>query len=155
MKRILVVISILLLASLACQMTGLPARTQPTPASGPQVSPPSLPDPASIDEHQDLLVSIYEQVLPGVVAIRTDVSLGSGFVFDDQGHVLTNQHVVDGSSTVEVDFTSGYKAQGTVIGSDADADVAVIKVDAPADQIHPLATGDSSKLQVGQAVVAI
>jgi 2-alkenal reductase len=98
---------------------------------------------------------MYEQVLPGVVAIRTDVALGSGFVFDDQGHVLTNQHVVEGSSTVEVDFASGYKAQGTVIGSDADADVAVIKVDAPADQIHPLATGDSSKLQVGQAVVAI
>jgi len=155
MKRIFVMISILILASLACQMTGLPALAQPTPGPGPQVAPPSLPDPASVDENQDLLVSMYEQVLPGVVAIRTDVALGSGFMFDDQGHVLTNQHVVEGSSTVEVDFTSGYKAQGTVIGTDADADVAVIKVDAPADQIHPLATGDSSKLQVGQAVVAI
>src|SRR5215212_7037533 len=132
MKRIFVMISILILASLACQMTGLPALAQPTPGPGPQVAPPSLPDPASVDENQDLLVSMYEQVLPGVVAIRTDVALGSGFMFDDQGHVLTNQHVVEGSSTVEVDLTSGYKAQGTVIGTDADADVAVIKVDAPA-----------------------
>jgi 2-alkenal reductase len=56
---------------------------------------------------------------------------------------------------VEVDFASGYQAYGTVIGSDTDADIAVIKVNAPADQLHPLAIGDSRKLQVGQTVVAI
>ena len=99
--------------------------------------------------------SLYEQVLPGVVSIGTDTGLGSGFVFDSEGHVVTNQHVVEGASKVEVAFSSGFKAHGTVIGSDADADMAVIQVDAPAEQIHPLAIGDSNSLQVGQSVVAI
>jgi 2-alkenal reductase len=62
---------------------------------------------------------------------------------------------VEGSSEVEVAFSSGYKAYGTVIGFDADADVAVVKVDAPTQEIHPLAIGDSSALQIGQPVVAI
>jgi S1-C subfamily serine protease len=69
--------------------------------------------------------------------------------------VITNQHVVESASEVEVGFSSGFKAHGTVIGSDADADIAVIQVDAPADQIHPLAIGDSSTLNVGEQVVAI
>ncbi len=155
MKRVLFVISILVLASLACQMSGLPSLAQPTPRPTIPVSAPVLPnapDPASSD---NTLEALYQQVLPGVVSISTGQALGSGFVFDSNGHIVTNQHVVEGASEVEVSFSSGYKAYGTVIGSDADADVAVIQVDAPADQIHPLAIGDSSQLQVGQTVVAI
>ena len=155
MKRVLIVISILILASLACQISGLPALTQPAPAPVTTVAAPVLPNAPDPAKSDNALVAMYAQVLPGVVAINTDSALGSGFVFDRDGHVVTNQHVVDGSSEVEVDFSSGYQAHGTVIGSDADADIAVIKVDAPADQIHPLAIGDSSKLQVGQTVVAI
>jgi 2-alkenal reductase len=98
---------------------------------------------------------MYAQVLPGVVSINTGQALGSGFVFDGNGDIVTNNHVVEGSNDVEVDFASGFKAHGTVIGASPDADIAVVKVDAPADQIHPLAIGDSSKLQVGQTVVAI
>ena len=99
---------------------------------------------------------MYAQVLPGVVSISTGQALGSGFVFDSNGHIVTNQHVIDGANgEVEVAFSSGYKAHGTVIGSDADADVAVIQVNAPTEQIHPLAIGDLSQLQVGQTVVAI
>jgi 2-alkenal reductase len=112
-------------------------------------------DPANIAPPDGSLEALYQNVLPGVVAIRTDLGLGSGFVFDGEGHVVTNQHVVDGASTVEIDFASGFKAFGTVIGFDTDADVAVIKVDAPAEEIHPLAIGDSSQLKVGQPVVAI
>ena len=90
------------------------------------------------------------------MSISTGQALGSGFVFDSNGHIVTNQHVIDGANAKwKWHFSSGYKAYGTVIGSDADADVAVIQVDAPADQIHPLAIGDSSQLQVGQTVVAI
>jgi S1-C subfamily serine protease len=156
MKRVLAVISILLLASLACQTTALPALAQPTLAPLIPAVPPVLPDsvinPAESDER---LVALYAQVLPGVVAINTLASLGTGFVFDSNGHIITNQHVVEGTNEVEVSFSSGYKALGTVIGTDADADIAVIKVDAPADQIHPLAIGDSNTLQVGQSVVAI
>ena len=155
MKRVSLAISILILASLACQVTGLPALAQPTLAPAVQAPPPVLPDLSAAAESDNALVSLYAQVLPGVVSIDTGNSLGSGFVFDSNGHVVTNQHVVEGATEVEVDFASGYKAYGTVIGTDADADIAVVKVEAPADQIHPLAIGDSSQLQVGQTVIAI
>ncbi|HJS18907.1 MAG TPA: trypsin-like peptidase domain-containing protein, partial [Anaerolineales bacterium] len=157
MKRVLIVISVLILASLACQMSGLPelAVSQPTLAPVSPAALPVLPELMNASASDERLVALYAQVVPGVVSISTGNSMGSGFVFDSNGHIVTNQHVVDGSSEVEVTFTSGYKAYGTVLGSDADADVAVVKVDAPADQIYPLAIGDSSQLQVGQSVVAI
>ena len=155
MKRTLLVISILMISMLACQLTGLTPLSQPTPDPQVQTSPPILTNPDNTIAEDGSLSSLYELVLPGVVSVGTDTGLGSGFVFDNEGHVVTNQHVVEGASTVEVAFSSGFKAHGTVIGSDADADIAVIQVDAPAEQIHPLAIGDSNSLQVGQSVVAI
>ena len=155
MKRVFVVLSILMIAMLACQMTGVPALAQPTPVLQINATPPALPTPVDPAEAGSTLEALYQQVLPGVVSIQTGASLGSGFVFDGEGHVVTNQHVVEGASQVEVAFSSGFKAYGTVIGSDVDADVAVIKVDAPADQIHPLTIGDSNTLNVGEQVVAI
>ncbi len=155
MKRVLFVISVLVLSMLACQMTGIQALPQPTPVVRIDATPPTLPTPADPAEEASTLEALYQQVLPGVVAIRTGQSLGSGFMFDSDGHVVTNQHVVEGASQVEVSFASGFKAFGTVIGADVDADIAVVKVDAPADQIHPLAIGDSSTLNVGEQVVAI
>src|SRR5512139_395723 len=156
MKRALLVISILVLASLACQMSGLPNLAQPTPRATIPVSVPVLPNAPDPVASNNTLVALYAQVLPGVVSISTGQAIGSGFIFDSNGHIVTNQHVVDGSNgEVEVAFSSGYKTYGTVIGSDADADVAVIQVNAPPEQISPLAIGDSSQLQVGQTVVAI
>ena len=155
MKRVLLILSILILASLACQTTALPTLAQPTLAPSNPVSPPILPELTNPSENEERLVALYAQVIPGVVSLNTGNSQGSGFVFDSNGHIITNQHVVDGASEVEVAFTSGYKAYGTVIGADVDADIAVVKVEAPTDQIYPLAIGDSSQLQVGQSVVAI
>jgi len=155
MNRVLIVVSVLMISMLACQMTGLTPLSQPTPVLHTQTNPPSLPTQVDPAEQDSTLEALYQQVLPGVVSIRAGSSLGSGFVFDSEGHVITNQHVVEGSSEVEVDFASGFKAHGTVIGSDVDADVAVIQVDAPAEEIHPLAIGDSSTLGVGEQVVAI
>jgi len=155
MKRALLALSVLIITTLACQVSGGAPLSQPTPVTQVQSSPPIQVDPALVAPEEGSLEELYESVLPGVVAIRTDTGLGSGFMFDGEGHVVTNQHVVDGASTVEVDFASGFKAHGTVIGSDADADVAVIKVDAPANELHPLAIGDSGVLHVGQSVVAI
>jgi S1-C subfamily serine protease len=157
MKRVFLVLSILMLSMLACQMTGISAlpQAQPTPAVRIDATPPALPTPADAADVDTTLEALYVQVLPGVVSIQTGQSEGSGFVFDGDGHVVTNQHVVEGTSEVEVAFASGFKAYGTVIGSDADADIAVIKVDAPTDQIYPLAIGDSSTLNVGEQVVAI
>ncbi len=116
----------------------------------------NLPTPSNAIQ-EEVLVALYERVIPGVVAIRNldAASLGSGFVVDREGHIVTNYHVVEDAQRVEVDFTSGYKAYGTVIATDLDSDLAVIKVDAPAEEIHPLSLGDSDQLKVGQTVVAI
>lgn len=159
MKRVFFVLSVLVISMLACQMSGVPSvpqAAQPTPVLQIQATPPVVPTPADPAEMGSTLEALYQQVLPGVVSIRTNGSLGSGFVFDAEGHVITNQHVVEGASEVELSFSSGFKALGTVIGSDADADIAVIQVqNAPAEQIHPLALGDSNTLNVGEQVVAI
>jgi S1-C subfamily serine protease len=159
MKRVFIVLSVLMASMLACQMTGLPAlpqaQPQPTVVFQPQATAPALPTAVDPAEAESTLEALYQQVLPGVVAIQTTGSEGSGFVIDSEGHVVTNQHVVEGQNDVEVAFASGFRAHGTVIGSDPDADIAVVKVDAPADQIHPLALGDSNTLNVGEQVVAI
>jgi len=147
MNRKLLALSILTIAMLACSLTGVTPRPTPKAVTPPQTSS-TLPQDVSLE-------ALYENVLPGVVLVVTDLGLGSGFVFDDAGHIVTNQHVVAGASLIEIDFASGFKAYGTVVGSDADADVAVIKVNAPKEEIHPLAIGDSDTLKVGQSVVAI
>jgi 2-alkenal reductase len=76
-------------------------------------------------------------------------------VIDNDGHIVTNYHVVDDARQVEVHFTSGLKVFGEVIGVDLDSDLAVIKVDVDADELFPVTIGDSDQLFVGQSVVAI
>jgi 2-alkenal reductase len=154
----------ILLAMVACQFSSVPPVAPAAPTSQIVVIQPtaapslniSVPDRVAL---QDSLVNIYEKVNPGVVSIRvlTDQgeALGSGFVIDTAGHILTNFHVVDGETDLEIDFPSGLKVRGKVIGSDLDSDIAVVKVDVPADQLHPLTFGDSDQVKVGQAVVAI
>jgi len=80
---------------------------------------------------------------------------GSGFVIDDDGHIATNQHVVDGATSITVTFANGHTAGAKVVGTDASTDVAVIKADAPKSELHPLTLADSSQVQVGDGVVAI
>ena len=161
-QRIWIVLIVLVLAAMACQIPG----TAPVVPAPPNLPPPTpvvntVTVPVTVDTagEQETLVSLYERVLPGIVSIQAasdqGSSLGSGFVYDDQGHILTNYHVVEGAQQLEVDFTSGYKIFGTVIGTDLDSDVAVVKVDAPASELHPLALGDSNSLKVGQTVIAI
>jgi S1-C subfamily serine protease len=80
---------------------------------------------------------------------------GSGFVYDAEGHIVTNQHVVDGAETVSVRFWDGSTYDGTVVGGDPSTDLAVIEVDAPASILQPLELGDSTQLTVGEGVVAL
>lgn len=148
--------SILILVSLACQTSLMPA-TQ-TEISTPQALPTFIPenvDSTNPTTQQESLVALYENVSRGTVAILTDISSGSGFVYDSNGHIITNFHVVEGANTVEVRFTSGFMAYATVVGTDIDSDIAVIKVDAPASELFPLPLGDSDLLKVGQTVIAI
>ena len=80
---------------------------------------------------------------------------GSGFVWDKKGHIITNYHVIKDAKTVEVSFADGTSAPAKVIGSDPDADLAVLQVDLPASKLRPLPLGDSDALQVGQLTFAI
>ena len=81
---------------------------------------------------------------------------GSGFLIDTEGHIITNSHVVDGASKVQVTLGSAESSHAAeVVGTDPATDVALLKVDIPAEQLHPLALGDSTKVQVGDPVVAI
>src|ERR687888_1848061 len=80
---------------------------------------------------------------------------GSGFVYDTDGHIITNDHVVSGASSISVTFADGSKYSAKVVGADPSSDLAVLKVNAPSSKLHPLTLGDSSKLEVGQGVVAI
>jgi putative serine protease PepD len=80
---------------------------------------------------------------------------GSGFVYDTNGDIVTNYHVIQGASTVTVTFYDGSKYTATVVGYDASTDLAVLKVDAPASKLSPLTLADSSNVQVGDGVVAI
>jgi len=160
---LLVFLSVLVLTLMACQITGLiPFQLTASPTAAPQTTLAPLPGgQTDLVSQQDRMVAIYGQISPGVVTIQTSqsdgtpVGLGSGWVYSADGYIVTNQHVVEGADKVEVDFPSGDKAFGNVVGTDLDSDLAVIKVDVPAAVLHPLTLGDSDQLKVGQIVVAI
>jgi putative serine protease PepD len=86
---------------------------------------------------------------------QTQSALGSGFIYDDQGHIVTNAHVVDGAQSVAVRFWDGSTHDATVVGIDPSTDLAVIKVDAPSSLLVPLPLGESDAVAVGEPVVAI
>jgi len=85
----------------------------------------------------------------------TQQAQGSGWVYDSDGHIVTNDHVVDGATSIKVRFSDGKTYSATTVGTDRSTDLAVIKVDAPSSELHPLTVGDSTQLQVGDGVVAI
>ena len=112
------------------------------------------------------LADIYDRVLPGVVTIYTYADIGdngdsrplgqgSGFVVDQDGHILTNQHVIESASEIEVDFPSGLKSWADLIGTDPDSDLAVLEVDVSAEDLVPIPFGDSDQVRVGEFVIAV
>jgi S1-C subfamily serine protease len=103
---------------------------------------------------------VYTQTGPGVVSV--DVASpedgpggGSGFVLDERGHIVTNQHVVGGAEDISVRFASGVREEAEVVGEDPSTDVAVIKVEASEGVLEPLTLGDSGSVGVGEPVIAI
>jgi putative serine protease PepD len=80
---------------------------------------------------------------------------GSGFVYDTQGHVITNEHVVDGAQSISVRFANGKSYSAKVVGSDPSTDIAVLDVEAPTSELKPLTLADSSAVEVGDPVIAI
>ena len=154
-KVALSIIGMVLAATmLACQFSGLvpTSTTIPTPTIS-----AALPTGQAVDlaHEQDVLISIYKTVSPGVVTILTTTGLGSGWVYSEDGYIITNAHVVGNETKVEVDFPTGTKVYGNVVGTDQNTDLAVIKVTVPAGELHPLSLGDSDNLKVGQRVSTI
>lgn len=124
---------------------------------------------------EQALIDVYQTTLPSVVDIEVTQRVtsgttnrfgggsgdlfrqgeGSGFVWDKEGHIVTNYHVVEDADKVKVIFADGGSAEAKVIGTDSDADLAVLKVNLPASELQPLVVGDSDALQVGQLTIAI
>jgi S1-C subfamily serine protease len=115
-------------------------------------------------------ISVFESVSPSVVhitniAVRRDAftmdvteiprGTGSGFIWDEQGHIVTNYHVVADAQTARVTLADGTTYDGKVLGAAPDKDIAVVKIDAPPSKLKKIAVGDSSELRVGQSVLAI
>lgn len=165
MKRtapVLLFSSIVLITTLACSL-GVPSTLQPPPQVTAVPVKPSDPaasqTPSNFSGQQTDLTALYEKVNPGVVSIQITTeqggAQGSGFVYDKKGNIITNFHMVDGAQDIEVDFPSGFKSHGKVVGTDIDSDLAVVKVTAPAEELYPLPLGSGDSLKVGQTVVAI
>jgi 2-alkenal reductase len=158
---------LLLAATVACAV----------PASLPMVAVPEAtlvelpPTVAIADAPIELgianLADLYARVSPGVVTIwiydgeagtqgsSTPIAQGSGFVIDGDGHIVTNEHVVEGATAIEVDFTDGRKAWAELVGTDLDSDLALLQVNLPGATLTPLPLGDSDEVRVGDLVVAI
>jgi len=138
----------------------------------PQTVPTTLQSPATKGLTPEV---IYQRDAPGVVQItatsvtqapadpfnllpatpETTQSLGSGFVIDRAGHIVTNYHVIQGAQKVQVSFSAQDQLAATVVGKDPSTDVAVLKVDTHARALTPLALGDSDAVRVGDSVYAI
>lgn len=118
---------------------------------------------SSLTKKNLTLIELFEKSEEGVVKIKVvrigsqvdTGSVGSGFVYDNLGHIITNAHVVDGADKATVTFLDGSQYNAEIIGKDKFTDIAVIKVSEKPRLLHPLEIGDSSLLQVGEQVAAI
>lgn len=147
-------------------------ESNPVGSAGSRFS--ALDADAIVAAQEQVLSGIYERLVPSVVRIRSvrqldqigglpgtpdspdyERSSGSGFVWDDQGHIVTNHHVIDGADRVTVIFEDNTELEATVLGSDPDSDLAVLQVEDSEHAILPVDLGDSSAVRVGNIAVAI
>jgi S1-C subfamily serine protease len=164
----------LLFISVALSLPGVAALSSTaTPASA-SSTVTTAPTEGAFDEQQaayalqTLIIEVYDNASPAVVNITNrstvyyrfmgavpEEGTGSGFVYDDEGHIVTNYHVIENAEELLVTLASGQTYQADVVGSDPTNDLAVIRINASKDLPEPLTLGDSNDLRVGQFVVAI
>src|SRR3989304_7832214 len=126
------------------------------------------PEVQGLSPEEQIVVSVYKRASPGVVHITSTAlaydfffnpvpqkGTGSGFVVDDRGYILTNNHVVEQADSLEVQLTDTSKVRAKLVGRDPSNDLAVIKIDVPKEKLFPLKLGNSDTLQVGQMAIAI
>lgn len=99
--------------------------------------------------------SPFQQGPQGRQTAPAQTALGSGFVWNTDGYIVTNNHVISGASKISVVFSDGTTVPATVVGADPDSDLAVLKVNAPASELHPVQVADSTQVKVGQLAIAI
>jgi len=133
---------------------------------------PAIPDPRDLEEltpEERVNIAVYENVNRAVVHVTTvglrgdrfffmeipSAGEGSGAVIDRQGHIVTNYHVVEGAQKIAVQLFNEKLYDARLVGQDSVTDVAVIKIDAPPEELFPVSFGDSSRLRVGQRVFAL
>ncbi len=180
----LLILSLLILTGFACQISGVaPAEPAaevdvdaivnevaatvaaqiPVAPTGAPVTVNSQLEPVNLDL-QNTLINVYEAVNPGVVHIfvfeayqgkNIPLGTGSGFIFDSEGYIITNNHVITDGDAYEVVFADGQRSTAAIVGTDVDSDLAVLKVDTLPANARVLPLGDSNNLQVGQFVIAI
>lgn len=177
-RRFLIVLVILAASLAACSRVSLPEvvvqstpvpTATPLPAAGaatPEVDVATLL--RGLDPSEQRMILIYGRASPAVVNITTQVLVnsfffgaypeegsGSGFVWDEAGHIVTNYHVVENADSLSVNFGNDTSLPAEIVGIDPQNDLAVIKVDQLPETIQPLELGDSDALQVGQLAIAI
>lgn len=165
-RTVLTILLFFSLVSLACSIS-IPrsTTTPPTPvAEVVQVNPATNPSEITLVSNEDqVLVDLYARLNPSVLNITVFLSQdgvlqtyaqASGFVYDDQGHIITNAHVVHGVDAVQVTFSDGLIRDASIVAEDLFSDLAVIKVELPAG-VSLIPLGNMDELAVGQTVVAI
>jgi 2-alkenal reductase len=151
----------LLQSTTASTTTATTSKTTTTSATAIQSSQSVL---ASVSGLETTLETIYSQVSPSVVLINDDMpatatseagaALGSGFVWDTKGDIVTNNHVIDGATNITVTFSDGTEVNASLVAADPDSDLAVIKVNPSGLSLQPV-TMDTNPVQVGQLAIAI
>lgn len=183
--RIVLVVAALLILPGCRFLEAMLAATSPPEVAEVRVTMPTTPTPPPIEitrgavlaELETTLVGLYDRVNPSVVSIQVvrqgtllpDDDMfqfefpreqyrrgsGSGFVWDQEGHLVTNYHVVENASRIVVQFHDGRTVDAELIGSDPDSDLAVLRVDVAAERLAPVRMGGSADVRVGQLVVAL
>ena len=172
-----IVVSILILFVSACvsnepisvgivstPVADLPINFDSPPLIQATAIPPAIVQEA--DAEYMLLSNIYERSIPSVVNVEADlpggtpqspnVNRGSGFIYDNTGHIITNAHVVQNSITIRVTFNDGYVTTADLIGIDTYSDIAIIRVNTDASRLLPMnLISDSDLIRVGQRAIAI
>jgi 2-alkenal reductase len=179
MKKLPLAVSVLLVASFmvlaACGLSAQLAERAPglisqvpqselQPIAQAQATPAAQGEPGLLAAYEGTLANIYERVNPSVVNIQVlqrgsaggsfGQGAGSGFVWDNQGHIVTNNHVVAGADEIEVTFSDGTTVPAERVGTDPYSDLAVLKADVPSG-VPPLTLADSTQVKVGQLAIAI
>jgi 2-alkenal reductase len=163
-------LSLLILSGLACSLPELSTMmSTPTPEGStesptavvivltPTPLPPEVQSQADVEEL--LVINVYAQVSPAVVCITAPEQfgscIGSGFIIDDEGHVVTNSHVAESARELLVALLDGRTVTADIAGLDPGSDLAVLDIDVSPEELTPIQLGESSTLQVGQRAIAI